>query len=45
MKGLMKKDFLMLWRASRAFLLICVVFIAVHADHDLRAAAVDAAEL
>ena len=27
MKGLMKKEFLMLWRASRAFLLICVVFI------------------
>lgn len=31
MKGLMKKDFLMLWRASRAFLLICVVFIAMSA--------------
>ena len=31
MKGLMKKDFLMLWRASRAFLLICVLFIAMSA--------------
>ena len=31
MKGLMKKEFLMLWRASRAFLLICVVFIAMSA--------------
>lgn len=31
MKGLMKKDFLMLWRASRAFGLICVVFIAMSA--------------
>ena len=31
MKGLMKKDFLMLWRASRAFVLICVVFIAMSA--------------
>ena len=31
MKGLMKKEFLMLWRASRAFALICVVFIAMSA--------------
>ena len=31
MKGLMKKEFLMLWRASRAFMLICVVFIAMSA--------------
>ena len=31
MKGLMKKEFLMLWRASRAFGLICVVFIAMSA--------------
>ena len=31
MKGLMKKEFLMLWRASRAFLLICVLFIAMSA--------------
>ena len=31
MKGLMKKEFLMLWRASRAFVLICVVFIAMSA--------------
>ena len=31
MKGLMKKEFLMLWRASRAFGLICVLFIAMSA--------------
>ena len=31
MKGLMKKEFLMLWRASRAFALICVVFSAMSA--------------
>ena len=31
MKGLIKKEFLMLWRASRAFGLICVVFIAMSA--------------
>ena len=31
MKGLMKKECLMLWRASRAFGLICVVFIAMSA--------------
>ena len=31
MKGLMKKECLMLWRASRAFALICVVFIAMSA--------------
>lgn len=31
MKGLMKKECLMLWRASRPFGLICVVFIAMSA--------------
>ena len=31
MKGLMKKEFLMLWRASRAFGFICVLFIAMSA--------------